>query len=109
VERIRWEEAAGETTVLIEADGALGRTVYSASTLRDANPRVVLDLRGIERPYPQRSLEVGTPQLDRIRTGLHGPPGSTELRIVLDLPSARVELARVEETAGGLRLVLAGP
>jgi len=110
VERITWQRGSGGTVVTIEADGHLPRELWSTLLLGGANPRLLIRIQDIRESYPQLSIAADSPQLARIRTGLHQTPRGSELHIVLDFTAAGVRVAgEVQEVANGLRLTLAGP
>ena len=54
-------------------------------------PRYLLRLRGIERQWRPADLEVGSPLVQRIRTGLHSTPRGPELHLVIDLNTRAIE------------------
>ncbi len=104
---IRWQESSGATTVVIQANGDVPRGNLLSSPLGGANPRVLIRIRGIGRQYTDTRLNVGTPELAAIRTGLHVTNLGPELHVVLDLGGRQVELTSLETGAGGtIRAVL---
>jgi hypothetical protein len=54
-------------------------------------PRYLLRLSGIERPWRPADIDVGSPLVQRVRTGLHSTPRGPELHVVLDLSTRAVE------------------
>jgi hypothetical protein len=80
----------GEILVL-RADGGFRRQDVFAALIGVDPPRYLLRLSGIEHPWRPPNLEVGTPLIERVRTGLHSTPRGPELHVVLDLPTRAVE------------------
>jgi PilZ domain len=109
VERISWQQAGGGTVVEIAGDGSLAARQYSSLRLEGEAPRLLIRIRGVERPYSPETIRAGSPELTAIRSALHLQPGGNELHVVLDLASPRVAVSRIEETAAGLRILLQLP
>jgi hypothetical protein len=104
VQRVTWETAVGATVVTVWTDGAVTEGRFSHLRLDGPPPREVVKLRGVASSTVPPRLEVATPELLQIRTGLHRLPTGDELHLVLDLGSPATRL--VTATAAGDRLEL---
>ena len=67
-----------------------GQDIFAALIGPDP-PRYLLRLSGIESPWRPPDLDVGSPLIERVRTGLHSTPRGPELHVVLDLSTREVE------------------
>lgn len=106
VQRISWRSVGAGTEVVIEGDGPIRPTGYSSFRMDGAQPREVIRLQGIRRPYESGRLEVGTAELLAVRSGHH--PDVNELHVVLDLADPGVE-AEVTSDDGRLAILLRRP
>jgi len=83
----------GGTRVVLDFDG-----VVSGSRIRsfrmDNPPRYVVQLRGIGAEDPFAILSVGTPEVEKVRLGLHSERRPAYLQVVLDLQSGRDRVTR---------------
>lgn len=104
VQRVTWERRDGATEVVVLADGALPAGAASHQRIGGAAPRELFRLRGIARPLVPAAVEVGSPQLQRVRAGHHPELEPDELHLVLDLAGPGVEVA--EARVDGRRLVI---
>ena len=104
VSDIDWTEATGITVVTLAGDGPFAAGTYSYSEIGGDKPRVLVRFKGLERPFRQTSLAVGTAAVAGIRTGWHDRPGGFEQHVVIDLTGANVRLEGFE--ALGSRIVL---
>jgi hypothetical protein len=83
--------ADGGEAVILRADAPWRRQDIFAALIGPDPPRYLLRLSGIERPWRPANLEVGSPLVQRVRTGLHSTPRGPELHVVLDLSTRAVE------------------
>ena len=104
VTRITWQQRDGATELEIWGDGRFVPGSYQRSSLGGERPRELIRLGGIEEPYGGGSVEVGTPQVSRVRTGHHVETEPDELHVVIDLAGPGV--AASELRADGERLWL---
>lgn len=104
LEKIDWRREGGELVVILRADGDFEAAGFNHLRLDDEPPRVLVRIRGVDRPFQPTTLAVGSPEVERIRIGHHRRPGGDQLHVVLDLTAPEVRLAAVE--ARGNRLVL---
>lgn len=105
---ITWTSEPGKTVVTLRLDGALDEAAYSRVRLAAA-PRELLRLNGIREPYKDLRVQVGTPQLIRIRSGYHPEKGRGQLHLVFDLPSPAIQVESAPPAGGNLTITLQGP
>ena len=71
--------------------------------------REAIKLYDVDWPYPKRMIEVGTPEVIRIRTGFHSRPSGNELHVVLDLQTPEVTLQEIRTEGSKLLLWVSAP
>lgn len=103
--KIDWTSSRSATTVTIHADGTFASGSYDVMRLGGPKPRLVVRLRGIEKPYSPAALTIGSPELERIRSGLHRTGMGPELHLVFDLSDSTVDLDRIQAGGEQLRLL----
>jgi type IV pilus assembly protein PilZ len=108
VREVTWSTGAGRTVLTVRGDGAIAAAAVSDFRIEGDEPRHVVRLRGVTRPLSPASLEVGSPQVRRVRAGLHAERSPSELHLVLDLGGPAVRVTGVEPAGGGLRIVVEG-
>ena len=106
VQEIRWEETGEGLWVSVVLDGAISPEDYRVFRAPESPAREVVQLFGVDEPYPVPELPVASSLVAKIRTGFHEVEGIREQRLVLDLAGSEVELDRVEAGRGMLRLLL---
>jgi uncharacterized protein (TIGR02266 family) len=106
VQDITWEEAFGGTDVVLWGNGAVRSEVYERARIDGNPPRELIRLKGIERPFPESRVVVGTSEVLQVRVGYHPKAGGNELHVVLDLAHPGVAVTRVEEGEDRLRIHL---
>jgi hypothetical protein len=84
-------EAGGGEVVVLRGDAAFRQRDVFATLMGPEPPRYLLRLSGIEQQWRPPDLEVGSPLIQRVRTGLHSTPRGLELHVVLDLTSRAVD------------------
>ncbi len=106
VDEIRSEAVAGGTRVTVRGNGGFPTGRFSWSEIGGDKPRVLVKLRGIERPY--RGASAGpTAELAGVRVGYHVKSGGNELHVVLDLPpGSGVKVETVEPVEDRLEISL---
>jgi hypothetical protein len=97
--RITWSESGDETVLTLVADGELSSQQVELVPITGGAPRLVIKIRGVERPFQPAVLEVATSHVLRVRTGLHA---GGELHVVVDLAAPGVSVGDL--TARGSRL-----
>jgi len=85
------EPGTGETVLIVRGNGPFLDNSYRVSTLTDPN-RVLVRIRGIESGYAPTEIEVGSPEVERIRIGHHPEENPPSLYVVLDLAGAAVDV-----------------
>jgi hypothetical protein len=81
----------GVEVVVLRADAPFREQDVFAALIGPDPPRYLLRLSGIERRWRPADLDVGSPLIRRVRTGLHSTPRGPELHVVLDLSTRAVE------------------
>ena len=89
IESITWNATGATTRVTVRGDGTL-RPDRVAVIPMDSPPRVLIRIRHITTRYESYVLEVGSPQVTTIRTGLHPELTPPALYVVCDLTGGSV-------------------
>lgn len=71
IDDIRWTRTAAGTEVTIRGNGFIARESFSLDRIGGASPRLLVKVRGVSKDYSPRNVEVGTGELQRIRTAVH--------------------------------------
>jgi len=95
-----------ETVVTIRGDGRFSNDSLRVSPMRNP-PRVLVRIRGIESKFAPTQIEVGSPEVERIRIGHHPEERPPSLYVVLDLADAAVTV-RETEVGGDTIVVFVG-
>jgi uncharacterized protein (TIGR02266 family) len=103
LDRINWNELGSETVLSLVADGVIARRSVELVTIGGAQPRLVIKIAGVQRPFQPAVLEVGTAHVDRVRTGLHA---GGELHVVVDLAAAGVAVRDLAVGGGRVKVRL---
>lgn len=93
-----------DLVVTLVADGAIAR--WDHLRLDSGNPRELVRLYGVSRPYAHNRVPADGRELRQIRTGYHRDAGGDQLHVVLDLATPDVRLVGTEEEEGRLSLRL---
>jgi uncharacterized protein (TIGR02266 family) len=102
LQKVTWEEADGSTELVLWLDGSIPEGSFDHSRIEGKEPRELVRLRGATGPVAAGRTEVGTPEVRRVRSGLHG----SDLHVVLDLAAgARVVEARADGDKLRLRVL----
>ena len=107
LESITWSETGGETVIVLTADGPIRPGKFDVVPIGTGDPRVLVRLAGVDRPFAGGGVAIGSAHVRRARTGLHTVPEGREIHVVFDLVDARVEVDRVEPQGNGLALFFA--
>lgn len=105
---IAWVSADGVTTVVVQGDGAFEERRVAVDRL-SSPPRVLVRLHAIEERYPRYTLEVGTEQVLRVRTGHHPELTPPALFVVLDLADESIEVQGTEVSGVTARVTVGRP
>lgn len=106
--RIRWEPSADGLVLVLECDGAVPMDRIEHSRLEQPEPREVIKLLGVRRPFDSTRIAVGQAQLKQVRIGYHETAGRAELHVVLDLSGQGIGVLSLEPQGRTLRVHL-GP
>lgn len=96
VRLITWEEGPDETVVTFRGNGPFLAERIEHVRVPGAHPREVIKLLGIDLPYRETFIPLGSPEVRRVRTGFHPEDRINELHVVLDLAGSGVRLERME-------------
>jgi hypothetical protein len=102
VERITFERSMGGTDIVLWGNGAILPAHYTSSQMGNP-PRALIRLTGIQRPFAQAKIPVGTAEVKQVRSALH--PGN-ELHVVIDLGAPDVKVTRIDQDGPRLRIHL---
>ena len=107
IDRISWEELAGETLLILWTNGPVRRDQVELARMETGGVRAITKIVGVERQPDQSNIAVGTSHVERIRTGLHQGPVGSVLHIVADLTDAGVYVRAVEPQGSRLEIYFA--
>jgi uncharacterized protein (TIGR02266 family) len=93
-----------ETEIRLVADGRFAEGAFNGTRVQGGMPRILIRVLGVEVPFGSSSVQVGTPEVERVRVGLHPSGARFDLHFVADLTSERVRLVSAE--ASGTTLLL---
>ncbi len=99
VQSITWRADAGQTAVVIHTDGTLDNAAIDAIRLDDP-PRVLVRVRGMDRPFTPHRFEVASAEVSAIRVGYHPELRPAAVYVVLDLASDEVSSKGALSVAG---------
>jgi uncharacterized protein (TIGR02266 family) len=102
IERIAFERRAGGLDFEIAGAGPIAPAQVDHFRVGGEQPRLVVRIAGVERPYGRGTVEVGGPLVERVRTGFHPATGGSRagsLHVVFDLAGSGA--AATVDTAGG--------
>ena len=100
--------ATGETVVTVRANGNLSVESVMISRLKDP-ARVWVRIEGIETFYRPNDIEVGTPEVGRVRVGHHPEETPQSLYVVLDLEDSAAVVREHTIKGDTLRVVVGRP
>lgn len=106
IEEISWRESAAGTVVTLQANGRLEPSRVALIPMASP-PRLLIRLRYIEARYRVYTMDVTTPEVSAIRTGLHPELDPPALYVVLDLTSPDVAVAEHGFDGSRLRVEVA--
>ncbi|HEX4954007.1 MAG TPA: PilZ domain-containing protein [Thermoanaerobaculia bacterium] len=92
------------TTLRIELDGVPESARILSTPIGSGSPRHLLRLLGVREAVEPAVLMVGSNEIRRVRSGLHGRPDGSELHLVIDLAGGRVRLDSLSAEGRGLVL-----
>jgi hypothetical protein len=97
-----------ETVVAVRANGELSPDSVRVSRIKDP-ARVWVRIQGIETFYRPNDIEVGTPEVERVRVGHHPEETPQSLYVVLDLEDSAVVVREHTIKGDTLRVVVGRP
>jgi hypothetical protein len=97
-----------ETVVTVRANGELSLDSVRVSRLKDP-ARVWVRIRGIETFYRPNDIEVGTPEVERVRVGHHPEETPQSLYVVFDLEDSTAVVREHTVEGDTLRVVVGRP
>ena len=97
-----------ETAVTVRANGEISPDSVRVSRLKDP-ARVWIRIQGIETFYRPNDIEVGTPEIVRIRVGYHPEENPQSLYVVLDLEDSAAEVRGRSIKGDTLRVIVGRP
>ncbi len=100
--------AGDETVVTVRANGKLARSSVRVSRLKDP-ARVWVRIQGIETYYRPNDIEVGTPEVERVRVGHHPEETPQSLYVVFDLEDSTAVVRDHTVEGDTLRVVVGRP
>ena len=98
---------ADTTVVTVKVNGDLEEEAVRVSRLKDP-ARVWVRIRGIETFYRPNDIEVGTPEVERVRVGHHPEETPQSIYVVFDLANAAAVI-REHTIEGDTLRVVVGP
>lgn len=108
IESITWETRPDGVDVILTADGKVEEWDYTVLHLTGP-PRELVKIENVERGFDATQLEVGSPDVPRIRIGFHDTPGGNELHVVIDLAGPSVRVEHTNADGRQIRLKVVGP
>jgi len=97
----------GSTLLRITANGRIPQGVARTLEITDEPPRIILSLRGMSAPDLPRTIDIGDPNLDRIRLVHDAETSEGELHLVLHLERPGVSVIDLKQVGPHLVLQLA--
>ncbi len=101
---ISWTALPQGLKVVIVADGQIPPARFKHSRLDDGSPREVVRFFNVREKFDRKILEVGGPEVSRIRTGFHRNPRGSELHVVIDLMEARYRVTDISNRGSRLEI-----
>lgn len=106
LEVIRWFQEGDGLAVELRLDGEVPGGSYRTFRPATHPPRIVVQLFGVDDPYPPEEIPVDSDLVHAIRLGFHPEGEGGEQRVVLDLANPGVVLQRIEARGETLVVVL---
>jgi hypothetical protein len=94
--------------VTVRTNGELAQDSVRVSRLKDP-ARVWVRIRGIETFYRPNDIEVGTPEVERVRVGHHPEETPQSLYVVVDLEDSAAVIREHTVEGDTLRVVVGRP
>ena len=94
--------------VTIRTNGELSQESVRVSRLKDP-ARVWVRIQGIETFYRPNDIEVGTPEVERLRVGHHPEESPQSIYVVMDLENSAAVIREHTVRGDTLRVVVGRP
>lgn len=107
IDRISWEELAGETLLMLWADDQVLRPQLELARVESGGARIVIKIYGVTKAPSEDILEVGTSHIRRIRTGLHDEAQGSVLHVVADLTGPDIYVREMEPQGSYIQVYFA--
>jgi hypothetical protein len=109
MEDVTWRSTGEGTVLTLRFDGELDAERVTHDPLGWAPDREQVVVAAISSPYRLGAIDVRSPELTRIRTGVHpSDRGGSELRLVFDLGSPRAGIATVRTLGDRVEILIRG-
>jgi len=105
---IEVESGPRGTVITIRGNGSLEDGVISMEPL-SSPPRVLIRVRGIQSHYRPYTIESLTPEVTRVRSGLHTERRPPEMWVVVDLTGSEVALDGIDIRRDVAEVILSRP
>jgi hypothetical protein len=98
------EQRVGETEVRLIADGVFTEGAFNGTRVQGGAPRILIRVLDVAQPYQGSTVEIGSPEVTRVRVGVHQTGSRTDLHFVADLTSDAIRLVSADAEGTILRL-----
>jgi uncharacterized protein (TIGR02266 family) len=105
VTNLSWSQQGSQIVFTIQGNGSFSDNAFDALTLDDP-PRVLIRIYRITEEFSRTEVEVGSPQVAKVRVGHHPDKTPVQLWFVFDLTNAGVKLAGTEVQGNTIRVRL---
>jgi uncharacterized protein (TIGR02266 family) len=104
---LSWSQQGSQTVFTIKGNGAFSDNAFDALSLDDP-PRVLLRIYRITEEFSRAEIDVGSPQVAKVRVGHHPDKTPVQLWFVFDLANAGVKLIGTDVQGDTIRVRLQG-
>ncbi len=106
IDRMTWKAEPNGLQITFWADGRVSGALLSHHHIGGENPRELLKIRGVSRPFAGDGEEVGDGRVKKIRFGYHQGDSGNEIHVVFDLSSDSVTVRELDTSGSKISLVL---
>jgi hypothetical protein len=107
LEDIAARRVGDATEIVLTTNGSVPDGRYRSSRIGGDNPRELLRLLGMGRPFRATEVPVEAPLVRRIRVGYHKKSAGNEVHVVIDLEGPGVEVTEIRAEGRSLVVRLA--
>jgi uncharacterized protein (TIGR02266 family) len=107
VVNLSWSQQGSQTVFTIKGNGTFSNNAFDALSLDDP-PRVLVRIYRITEGFSRAEVEVGSPQVAKVRVGHHPDKTPVQLWFVFDLTNAGVKLIGTDVQGDTIRVRLQG-